>query len=87
MTEEKFEQIMDGDSGSFTGDNAMQGLLILAKYMPIETETLIQGAGHNEIWGPDISELIEAGITEEDVIQLRELNWMINDGEYLACFV
>ena len=33
-----------------------------------------------------IEDLVDAGITEEDVAKLRDLNWMARD-EYLACFV
>ena len=83
MTEERFIELMDGDSGKWEGDNAYQGLQIIAKY----TDNLIQGAGHDVIWSEDIETLIEKGITEEDVKELRRLNWMIEDESYLACFV
>ena len=83
MTEERFLELMDGDSGNWEGDNAYQGLQIIAKY----TDNLIQGAGHDVIWSENISVLIEKGITEEDVKALRKLNWMIEDESYLACFV
>lgn len=36
---------------------------------------------------PDIDDLIDASISEEDVIALRKLNWMIEDESYFACFV
>ncbi len=83
MTEERFIELMDGDSGNWEGDNAYQGLQIIAKY----TDNLIQGAGHDVIWSENISVLIEKGITEEDVKALRKLNWMLEDDSYLACFV
>lgn len=83
MTEEKFIELMEGDSGNWEGDNAFQGLVILSKY----TNNLIQGAGHDIIWSEDIKVLIENGITEEDVKELRRLNWMLEDDIYLACFV
>lgn len=74
---------MEEDSGEWEGDNAYEGLTIIKKY----TDNLIQGAGHDVIWSEDISTLIEKGITEEDVRELRRLNWMIEDSTYLACFV
>ena len=83
MTKERFIELMNGDSGKWDGDNAYQGLQIIAKY----TNNLIQGAEHDVIWSEDINKLIEAGITEEDVMELRRLNWMIEDESYLACFV
>lgn len=83
MTEERFIEIMEGDSGDWEGDNAYQGLQILSKY----TSNLIQGARHDAIYSENIDTLIEAGITEEDVIKLRDLNWMVEDEMYLACFV
>ena len=85
-TTEQFEALMEGDSGKWQGDNALQGLLIMKDFLP-EDATLIQGAGHDVIWGPNIEELINGGITEEAVRKLRELNWMIEDSTYLACFV
>jgi hypothetical protein len=88
MTREKFIEIMDSDSGSWNGDNAFQGLVIMAKYISPETTDIICAAEHDEIYGPDIDKLIEAGITEDDVIKLRDLNWMIDrDCDCLACFV
>ena len=83
MTEAEFIEIFEGDSGSWDGDNAFEGLKILSKY----TDILIVGAGHDVIWSEDISVLIEKGITKEDVTELRRLNWMIKDDSYLACFV
>ena len=83
MTEERFIEIMEGNSGNWKGDNAYQGLQILSKY----TNDLIQGAEDDMIHSENINTLIEAGITEEDVIKLRELNWMVEDEMYLACFV
>ena len=83
MTEERFIELMRGDSGNWEGDNAYQGLQIVSKY----TDNLIQGAGHDVIWSENISVLIEKGITEEEVKALRKLNWMLEDESYLACFV
>ena len=65
------------------GDNAFMGLQILSKY----TQNLIQGADHDIIYSIDIDKAIELNITDEDFIELAKLNWMIYDGEGLACFV
>jgi len=82
MTEERFKEIMDGKSGPWDGDNAYQGLQIIAKY----TDDLICAAEHDIIYSEEVDVLIEAGITEKDAKELRRLNWMIyEDG--LACFV
>lgn len=84
MTEERFIELMEEDiSADWEGDNAYKGLTILSKY----TEDLIQGARHDTIWSEDIDVLIEKGITEEDVKELRRLNWRVDEGGYLACFV
>jgi len=83
MTREEFDQVFENQKTKWEGDNCYQGLQILSKY----TENLIQGAGHDVVWSEDIDTLIESGITKEDAEKLRELNWMIEDGSYLACFV
>ena len=85
MTIEKFEDIMKFVDPKWTGDNAMKGLNIIAKYFDPE-ETILQGADHDIIYSVGVEEIIEKGITEEDVIALRKLNWM-TENESLACFV
>jgi len=66
-------------------DNALVGLDIIAKYCPTRG---IEGAEHNVIYSVDINELVNAGITKEDAIQLKEINWMIDSNCHcLACFV
>ncbi len=84
ITREKFEEIMDFTELEFDGDNAFDGLVLIKKYMP--TDDVICGADHDIIYSVDIDQLIKAGITEEDVIKLAKLNWMIRD-DYMACFV
>ncbi len=84
MNYEQFEEIMNKDfETSWEGCNVFLGLEIIRKYLPGEG---IQGAHHDLIHSVSIDEIIEAGITENDVIRLVELNWM-NDGECLACYV
>lgn len=88
MTTEKFEEIMGADNdSSWDGDNALKGLLIISKYMSHDKHELIAGANHDIIYSVGVEEIVEAGITEDDTQALRDLNWMIQDGEYLACFV
>ena len=84
MTEERFIELMRKDNcSSWEGDNAYLGLRIIAKY----TDKIVQGANHDILYSEDISKLIEKGITEEEVLELRKLNWMVEDNTYLACFV
>lgn len=85
MDIEKFEKIFDetnSDLLNIDGDNAYLGLQIIAKY----TKNIISCAEHDIIFSESVEKIIEYGITEEDVIQLRKLNWMI-DNDSLACFV
>lgn len=89
MDIEKFNDIMndddiDGDLLSEPGDNALKGLNIIVKYLP---NSGIQSASHDIIYAADVDDIVQAGITEEDVVLLRKYNWMIEDEDYLACFV
>lgn len=83
ITKDEIIEILEGDGGDWEGDNAFEGLKILSKY----TDNLIQGADHDVIYSESIDVLIEAGITREDCFELKRLNWMIEDDDYLACFV
>ena len=84
LTKGEIISIFEGeDGGRWEGDNAYQGLQILAKY----TDNLIAGANHDVIYSEDVDKLIAAGITKEDVKELHRLNWMVEDEDYLACFV
>ena len=85
MKRDEFDKEFDNEDAEWEGDNAFQGLKIIEKYMP--GKELICGAGHDVIWSVGVDELIEAGITVEDVRALAKLNWMTEHGEYLACFV
>ncbi len=89
MDEQRFLKIMsDDDIGgsllSQKGCNAIKGLLIIQKYLPLDG---VEGANHDIIYSVDIDRLIEAGITEADAIYLRRQNWMVEDDMYLACYV
>lgn len=82
MDKEEIKQIFNDVDSKWEGDNAYQGLQILSKY----TDNLIQGARHDVIWSVDVDEIIELGITKEDVTKLSLLNWMIDEDSF-ACFV
>lgn len=83
MDRERFDEIFSEDSDKWEGDNAIQGLKIIEKYMP---GSGIEGAEHDIIYSVEVDALIEAGITVEDAKKLRDINWMIDDGG-MACFV
>lgn len=86
ITDERLEEIFEDGTPSDlmrdSTDNTLEGLNILAKYVPY----VCCGADHDILYGPDIEKVVEAGLTEEDAITLSRLNWMIKD-EYFACFV
>jgi len=83
LTVDEIIQIFEKDSGKWEGDNCFKGLQIISKY----TKNIIQGADHDIIYSEDIEILIEHGMTKKEFVQLRKLNWHIEDGTYLACFV
>lgn len=90
ITEERVYEILKDIENKYLskweGDNAIQGLLILAKYIDPTKNTILGAAEHDIIYGSTISEAVEAGITEEDVIAMRRLNWM-EEYDSFACFV
>lgn len=86
MTEERLVEIFDEMKTNWKGDNAFQGLMIMAKYFDPMKKDLIVGADHDVIYSLSGEELIEAGLTEEDAIALAKLNWSYN-GEYFECYV
>lgn len=89
MDAKRFVEILkDGgtptDLLSEPGCNALKGLNLIAKYLPLKG---VESASHDMISACGVDELCEAGITEDDARKLRRLNWMTEYGEYLACFV
>lgn len=88
ITKDEFIQAFEAnDSTDWKGDNAFQGLQIIAKYINPAEKDLICGAGHDQIHSVRLDDICKAGITIEDVKALRKLNWSIEDGEWLSCFV
>lgn len=92
MTREEFIEIMDADReygpnsvfSNLSVDSTLAGLNVIAKYLPSKG---VEGADHDIIYACDIDELVEAGITRDDALYLRQLSWMLQDDEYLACSV
>ena len=89
MTYDEFVEIFNDDEmggsllSKLKGDNALIGLNLIAKYI---SGDVLQGADHDIIYSASIDDLIEAGITKQDVEYLTKINWGIND-DYLVCFV
>ena len=87
MTEDRFRELMEKESDKDTSNLAriFAGLVIISKYLPGKDLT---GADHDIIYSVEVLELVEAGITEEEVVMLRDLHWMIDDDcECLAHYV
>jgi len=59
------------------------GLKIIIKYMPMAG---IAAAEHDVVYSVEADDLVDAGITEDDAIELREHNWFLDDG-YLTHYV
>ena len=76
------------DWNTATGDATFQGLQIIAKYFDPEhyQTNIITGAEHDIIFSSSVEKIVEAGITEEDTLKLRNLNWTIQY-DSLAHFV
>lgn len=83
FSEDEFD---GGIDRNWTGDNAVQGILIIMKYIDHMKTDIICGAGHDELFSVDIDGLVEKNITEADVKELVRLNWLVSEG-YLSCFV
>lgn len=67
------------------GDNALLGLILLSKYKT--NKDVISGADHDIIYSFSLSEVIELGITDEDLTELARMNWHISEYDGLACYV
>lgn len=86
MTIERFEEIfadVDSELQNYRNQcTATLGLNLISKY----SNKGIVGAEHDIIYSVSIEEIIANGITEEDVTELRKMNWII-EYDSLACFV
>jgi len=81
---DEFEE--GGIDRSWTGDNAVQGILIIAKYVDYMKEDIICGASHDEFYSVDLETLVKNEITDTDIRELVRLNWTCYEG-CLKCFV
>jgi hypothetical protein len=64
------------------GDENLMGFNLLAKYFP--KGRVIEGADHDVIYSKGVDDIVEAGITEEDAIMLRNLGFILSDDE---CYI
>jgi hypothetical protein len=81
MTEEEFVAILAPEEDyvhSGSKSPIFDGLVIMRKYLP---NADIEWAGHEEVAGPDIKDLVKAGITEADILALRSHGWSIDEDE------
>ena len=83
MTQEQIKDIFDEIESNWKRDNAFQGLQILSRY----TDSLIEGANHDIIYGPYVEDMINAGITVDDCEKLAKLNWHIEDDKFLLFYL
>lgn len=86
MEASELKRILDEKNAKWTGDNAYQGLQIIAKYINPANTDIIGGAEHDVFYSVSLDKICKAGITQEDAEALAALNWMEEEG-YLACFV
>ena len=86
MSEEIIEKIYAETESEWEGDNAFQGLQIIAKYIDPTKNDIIQGADHDVIYSVDGQDLLDAGITKKDLKALFKLNWSYEDSSF-KCFV
>jgi len=92
ITVEEFKSYFDDESDNFVeskweGDNLIQGVEILKKYYDVKSENVITGAHYDITYSVDVEDVVERGISVDDTKALAGLNWHIEDGIYLACFV
>lgn len=66
------------------GDNAFLGLILLSKY---QTKNVLVCAEHDIIYSFSLDDVIELGVTDEDLTELARMNWHISEYDGLACFV
>ena len=88
MTRDDFEAVMSRDIKAEypEQDRLLAGLNLIAKYLP---KSGIEGADHDIIFACSVDDVVAAGITEEDALQLNAWNWFIESesGEFIAHFV
>lgn len=86
MNREELRNILDSDDiDTWDGDNALLGLKVISNYFP--GKIVLCGADHDIIYSVSADELIDAGLTDEHAQELSNLNWMVYDDYYIACYV
>lgn len=89
MTREEFDAYYEKEEERVSWerqppDAIFLGLEIMRKYIP---EATIEAAEHDIVYATSVDELLEAGITKEDVVLLLgKLNWHIEDYDSFAHF-
>jgi predicted exporter len=63
------------------GDTILQGLNLVARYLP--NERVVRAAHDSMVISVKVDRLKEAGITREDVELLRDLDWSVNEWDVL----
>lgn len=81
--EEIFEGERDDSFFDLKDSNDFLGIQFIRKYIPTAG---VCSAEHDIIYCVTTDDLVEAGVTKEDALQLFNLNWII-EGGYLACYV
>jgi len=89
IVKEEFIKIMRRSAGDFTPfhqskDPVMDGLKILEKYAP---NNVIHSVFSKSIYSLDLDVAMQNGITEADVVMLRELNWLLSSEQRFTCFL
>ncbi len=89
MTADRFREIMNDEEIETIfpekENNFFRGIKIIGKYLP---KDCIAGADHDVVFSADVNDIVKAGITEGEALELRKINWHLdNDADCLACFV
>lgn len=91
ITSKRFIEIMNDNSikKDDLHDNCFKGLKIIRDILDRNEKTksdeVVIGAEHDIVISVYVNDILSE-VTEEDVIKLKKLNWMIEDNN-LACFV
>ncbi|GGG61358.1 hypothetical protein [Hymenobacter glacieicola] len=81
MTLQELEEIFEQEPTMPSGiDRTFEGLKILSKY----TDEVVGAPAHDIIYSIDVDTALEAGLTKEEAVLLRQYNWGISE-EY-DCF-
>ena len=85
MEKERFLEIIEGThmDHDIKGDKNFLALEIMHKYV----DSVLEGADHDIVYGCDIDDLIEGGMTEEEALLLAQYGWHTEDDDYMASFV